>query len=80
MPRGPGRWCYRLDGSIHFEHLLLGLDSLHPDGPSLYPLAGDAALLLCRLEEAVDRMLVLGGDRLALEILLAEAREPCPGC
>ncbi len=61
------------DESIHFEHLLLDLDSLHPNGPSLHALVGDRAVLARRLEEAVDRMLDLGGDGLSLEILLAQA-------
>jgi len=61
------------DESVHFEHLLLDLDSLHPNGPSLHALVGDRAVLVRRLEEAVDRMLDLGGDGLSLEILLARA-------
>lgn len=62
------------DESIHFEHLLLDLDSLHgDDAPALHSLTGDRAELLCRLETAVNRMLDLGGDGLSLEILLAQA-------
>jgi len=61
------------DESIHFEHLLLDLDTMHPDGPALYSLVGDRATLLQRLERAVDRMLELAGDGLSLELLLADA-------
>lgn len=61
------------DESIHFEHRLLDLDTMHPDGPALCPLAGDRATLFQRLEHAVDRMLELGGDGLRLELLLADA-------
>ncbi len=65
-----------IDGSVHLEHLehlLLDLDVIHMDYPGLDPLDGDRSLLLRRLEAAVDRMIDLGGDGLALELLLAEA-------
>lgn len=61
------------DESIHFEHLLLDLDGMHMDYPGLDLLDGDHSLLLRQLEVAVDRMIDLGGDGLALELLLAEA-------
>ncbi len=64
------------DESANFERLLLDLDSLHPDGPALYPLAENRAALLRRLEVTVDRILDLGGDGLFLELLLANAQEP----
>lgn len=63
------------DESVHFEHLLLALDTLHPDGPALYVVAGDHSALLDRLDVAVDRMLALGGDLLSLEFLAALAHE-----
>lgn len=63
------------DESVHFEHLLLALDALHPDGPAHYALAGDRGALLDRLDAAVDRMQALGGDLLALELLAALAHE-----
>ena len=47
------------DESVHYEHLLLDLDSLHPFGPGLFPTTGTKAGLLIRLEAAVDRMLDL---------------------
>lgn len=61
------------DESVYFEHLLLDLDSLHPDGPGLSPMLGSKDDLLDRLEAAVDKMLDLGGDGLQLEFLLAQA-------
>lgn len=63
------------DESVHFEHLLLTLDALHPDGPAHYALAGDRGALLDRLDAAVDRMQALGGDPLSLELLAALAHE-----
>lgn len=63
------------DESVHFEHLLLALDALHPDGPALYAVAGDRGALVDRLDVAVDRMLALGGDLLSLELLAALAHE-----
>lgn len=66
------------DESVHFEHLLLDLDSIHPDWPSLHALDGGREALLRRLEEAVDRMLEQGGGVLALEVLLAEAHDYRP--
>lgn len=63
-----------IDDSIHYEHLLLGLDTLHPIGPGLSPITGTKADLLDRLEGAVDQMIDLGeGDCLGLELLLAAA-------
>ena len=59
--------------SIHFDRILLDLDAMHPDGPSLYPLLGERAELLERLETAIDRMVELGGDGLSLELMLADA-------
>jgi hypothetical protein len=64
-----------LDESVHFEHLLLTLDALHPDGPALYAVAGEHGALLDRLDVAVDRMLALGADLLWPELLSALARE-----
>jgi len=63
------------DESSHYEHLLLDLDAMHEANlPAHYPLAGQRATLLRRLEVAVDRMLSPGGsDGLRLELLLAEA-------
>lgn len=63
------------DASILYEHLLLELDGMHEADsyPVLYPLAGDRAALLRRLEAAVDQMLDLGGEGLRLELLLAQA-------
>ena len=61
------------DESVQFEHLLLALDALHPDGPALYAVAGDRGALFDRLDVAVDRMLALGGDLLSLEFLAALA-------
>jgi len=61
--------------SVQFEHLLLALDALHPDGPALYSVAGDRGALLDRLDAAVDRMQVRGGDLLSLELLAALAHE-----
>ena len=63
------------DASVHFEHLLLTLDALHPDGPAHYAVAGDHGALIERLDVAVDRMLALGGDLLSLELLAALAHE-----
>ena len=63
------------DESVHYEHLLLALDALHPDGPALYAVAGDRGALLDRLDVAVDRMLALGGDLPSLELLAALAHE-----
>lgn len=66
-----------LEESVHFEHLLLDLDSLHPIGPGLSPTSGTKTVLLRRLEAAVDHMLDLGeGDALSLEFLLIRAEEP----
>lgn len=67
------------DESIHFEHLLLDLDSMHePDGyPSLYPLLGSRPDFLSHLEAAVDQMLDLGGEGLSLGLLLADAERSC---
>lgn len=62
-----------IDESIHYEHLLLDLDGLHPIGPGLSPMTAPKAELLDRLEAAVDQMIVLGGDGLSLELLLLAA-------
>ena len=62
------------DESVHFEHLLLDLDGLHPNGPGLSPITGTKAHLLDRLEGAIDQMIDLGGDALPLELLLADSR------
>jgi hypothetical protein len=59
--------------SVHYEHLLLDLDRLHPIGPGLSPVTGTKAALLYRLEAAVDQMIDLGGNGLSLELLLADA-------
>ena len=63
------------DESVHFEHLLLDLDALHPCGPGLSPITGTTECLLYRLETAVDQLIDLGGDPVALEVLLAAARD-----
>lgn len=61
------------DESIHFAHLLLDLDRLHPFGAGLSPVTGTKAERLYRLEAAVDQMIDLGGNSLSLELLLADA-------
>lgn len=61
------------DESNRYERLLLDLDQLHPIGPGLSVITGTRAQLLDQLEAAVDQMIELGGDRLSLELLLAEA-------
>lgn len=61
------------DESVHFEHLLLDVDRLHPTGPGLSPMAGTKAELLAMLEGAVEAMIALGGDGLSLELLLVAA-------
>lgn len=64
------------DESVHYEHLLLDLDTLHPIGPGLSPTAGTKVELLDRLEGAVDRMIDLGGDGLRLERILISSIQP----
>ena len=61
------------DESVHFEHLLLDLDALHPEVPGLSPISAGKVELLAQLEAAVDQMIGLGGDGLSLELLLAGA-------
>ncbi len=43
--------------AVHFEHLILALDALHPIGPALYALVGTRAELTDRIEAAVTAML-----------------------
>lgn len=62
-----------VEQASYFERLLIALDQLHPNGSATYPLDGDDADLIGRLELAVDRMVDLGGDALSLELLLAYA-------
>lgn len=59
--------------SSRFEHLLIALDQLHPDGPALRSIAASKPELLHRLETAIDGLLDLGGDGLRLERLLADS-------
>jgi len=59
--------------SVHYESLLLALDTIHPVGPALSPVGGSKAELLYRLEAAVDQMIDLGGNGLSLEMLLGDA-------
>lgn len=57
------------DEAVHFEQMLLDLDDLHGGMfPALYPLSDNRTALLNRLEDAVDRMLDLGGDEPPLEV------------
>jgi hypothetical protein len=63
------------DESVHFAHLLLDPDALHPSGPGLSPITGTKECLLDRLETSVDELIDLGSDPLALELLLAAARD-----
>ena len=62
------------DDSCRFERLLLDLDCMHGgDFSATYPMPGTRPELLAHLEGEVDRMMVLGGDGLSLELLLASA-------
>jgi hypothetical protein len=65
----------------HYERLLIALDVLEPDGPCSWTIRGDRVSLLARLAAAVDRLVLLGADRLPLELVvtLAQAREAAGG-
>jgi len=56
------------DDSCRYERLLLDVDGIHGgDFPVSYPLPGSQLDLLAHLEDEVDQMIELGGDRLSLE-------------
>ena len=62
---------------FRFARLLLKLDALHdPNIPVGHRLVGRRRDLLLWLEIAVERMIALGGDSCALELVLADALEP----
>lgn len=50
----------------HFEHLLIALDMVEPQGPATWPVAADHEALLVRLTTAMDRLGDLGADPLPL--------------
>jgi hypothetical protein len=56
-----------------FERLLIALDILEPDGPATWPVTAEPAAILGRLDQAVDRLIELGGDPapLALIVMIA---------
>ena len=60
--------------SFRYERALLCLDVIH-DGvfPSTYPIVGTRRDLMLWLEGAIEQMIVLDGDGLALELLLGDA-------
>lgn len=60
--------------SLRYERSLLLLDVIH-DGvfPATYPIVGTRRDLLLWLEGAVEQMIVLDGDGLALELFLGDA-------
>lgn len=65
------------DESCRYERLLIDLDGIHAgDFPATDPIYGTPAELLARLEDAIDRMVQLGGEALSLELFLAEAVDP----
>jgi hypothetical protein len=43
------------DESVHYERLLFSLDTLHPNGPALYPVNGAKTEVLNRLEAPSTR-------------------------
>lgn len=66
-----------VDDPARFDSLLIALDGMHGGVfPCTYPMAGTAADLLARFENAVDRMIDLGGNALSLELVLAGALFP----
>lgn len=60
--------------SFRYERALLSLDVIH-DGvfPSTYQIVGTRRDLMLWLEGAIEQMIVLDGDGLALELLLGDA-------
>lgn len=62
------------EDSFRYERALLALDEIH-DGvfPATYPIVGTRRDLMLWLEGAIEQMIVLGGDGLAVELLLGDA-------
>lgn len=61
------------DDSHNFERVLLSLDGIHHGVfPATYPITGSHRDLLLWLEGAIEQMIVLESDGLALEALLTE--------
>lgn len=59
-----------------YERLLIALDVLEPDGPCSWTIRSDRASTLACLAAAVDHLVLLGADRLPLELIGALARGP----
>lgn len=61
------------ENSFRYERALLSLDGIHHGVfPATYPIAGSCRDLLLWLEGAVEQMIVLDGDGLALELILVD--------
>lgn len=60
------------EDSRRFDRALFSLDQVHQGVvPATYPLIGSRRDLLVWLEGAIEHMVVLGGDALSLELVLA---------
>lgn len=57
----------------HFEHLLIALDTLEPEGPATWSVTADPDALLARLDAAVDRLVERGSEALVLLVIVALA-------
>lgn len=63
-----------VDDPARFDSLLIALDGIHHgEFPGTYSMSGSPAELLARLEDAIDRMILLGGDALNLEPIVVAA-------
>lgn len=67
--------AWSFDESVHYEHLLLDLDRLYPDGSALYPTTGAKAELLNRLGVAIDQLIELGAAAFTLEPVIIDVRQ-----
>lgn len=63
----------------HFEHLLIALDTLEPEGPATWSVTADPDALLARLDAAVDRLVERGSDALVLLVIVALASHAANG-
>jgi hypothetical protein len=62
------------EDSFRYERALLSLDEIHDSVfPATYPIVGTRRDLMLWLEGAIEQMIVLDGDGLALELLLGDA-------
>ncbi len=62
------------EDSFRYERAVLSLDVIHKGVfPATYPIVGTRRDLMLWLEGAIEQMIVLDGDGLALELLLGDA-------